>query len=182
MTWQRQSVLIVAGVAGVATVAGLLVAWFLLPSRIVSRNAVVPALRGVTLEYAVTRLSALGLRGRMAGTLADPLTPRGTVSWQSPPEGTVLPEGTVVRLGASTGPPLVVMPDVTDLDLVTAQRVIEAAGLRPGAVDVEASGIGRGIVLRTRPNPRTAVRAGATVQITISGGPREVVRDSSNRP
>ena len=41
----------------------------------------------------VARLSELGLRGKLADTVADPLTPAGTVAWQSPVAETVLPQG-----------------------------------------------------------------------------------------
>jgi serine/threonine-protein kinase len=169
------------GVVVGAAILGMMATWLLFPPRIVPRQAEVPTLRGVTTEAAVARLAALGLRGRLSGTLPDPLTPRGTISWQSPASGTLLPDGSVVRLGASTGAPLVIMPDVTDLDLHTAQRVIEAAGLRLGSTETEWSTTPAGIVLRTRPGSRSALRAGNSVLMTISRGPRER-NDSTNRP
>ena len=102
-----------------AVIAGLLVAWLLYPAPIVPRTVEVPALRGRELDGALTDLAELGLRGRQAGELDDPLVPIGRVSWQLPVEGTRLPEGAVVRLGISSGPPRVVIPDLVDLDLVT---------------------------------------------------------------
>lgn len=156
----------------VAAAGGLVVAWLLYPAPILQRQAEVPPLRGVAADQAVADLAALGLRGRIAGELDDPLTAEGTVSWQSPAAGTRLPEGALVRLGISTGAPRVVVPDLLDLDLATARLILEAAGLVAGRVDSVWSANAAGAVIRTRPEPRSAIRAGGKVDVTVSLGPR----------
>lgn len=153
-----------------AVAGGLLVAWLLYPAPIVQREAVVPQLRGVGADQAVADLAALGLRGRLAGQLDDPLTPEGTVSWQLPVMGTRLPEGSVVRLGISAGAPRVTVPDLIDLDVATATAVLDAAGLIVGRIDSTLSVAPAGTVVRTRPEPRGAIRAGGKVDMTVSRG------------
>lgn len=152
--------------------AGYLAAWLLYPAPLVVAEVEVPALRGVARDDALAQLASLGLRGRDAGELADPLVPRGTVSWQQPPAGTRLPAGSAVRVGTSTGAPMVVVPDVVAFDLALAERVLGAAGLAIGTVDTVASADPAGTVVRTRPAARSAVRAGTSVQVTVSRGPR----------
>src|SRR5690606_40924960 len=125
-----------------AVAAGLLATWLLNPSPIVTTRVAVPALRGLSSDQAIANLAAVGLRGRLAGEFADPSLPTGSVSWQSPAPGTGLPPGAIVRLGTSSGPPLVVVPEVIDLDLATAAEVIQAAGLLVGKVRSEERRVG----------------------------------------
>lgn len=160
------------GLVSAAVLAGLVVTWLLSPTPIVTRRVQVPELRGVASTQAIGTLAEIGLRGRLAGELEDPLTPAGTVAWQSPVAGTALPESSVVRLGVSSGAPRVLMPDVLDLDLASAARVITAAGLRVGPVDSIATPTPPGVVVRSRPDARQPIRAGGSVEITVSKGPR----------
>lgn len=155
-----------------AAVLGVVTAWLFNPEPFMVDEVSVPALRGMTEDAALAELTTLGLRGREADGLADPLTPRGTVSWQSPPPETMVPEGTLVRLGISTGAPRVEVPDVIGLDVPLAVRVFEAAGLVLEGVDSVRSAEAIGTVLRTQPSGRSTARAGAGVRVTVSRGPR----------
>lgn len=162
---------VVVGVIVVAAAAGYAATYALYPAPRQRGEVTVPALRGATREDALAQLDALGLRGRDGGTIADPLTPSGTVSWQSTPAETRVPVGSVVRLGVSTGAPVVEVPDVTDFDLALGRDVLEAAGLTVGGVDSVRSREPAGAILQTRPAVRTAVRAGTEMQVTVSRGP-----------
>ncbi len=159
-------VLVIVG----AVVLGVATAWLFNPEPFRVPEVSVPALRGMTRDAALAQLNELGLRGREADGLADPLTPRGTVSWQSPPPETVVPEGTLVRLGISSGAPRVEVPDVIGLDVPLAVRILEAAGLVLESVDSVRSAEAVGTILRTQPSGRSAARAGAGVQLTVSRG------------
>lgn len=165
--WQWAVGLLVAAVVG-----GLAVTWWLSPPPIASREVEVPDLRGIASAQAIAELSEGGLRGRLAAELEDPLTPAGTVSWQSPVAGTALPESAIVRLGVSSGPPRILVPDVLELDFTTASKVITTAGLRVGSIDSLFTAMPPGTVVRTRPDARQPARAGASVEITVSKGPR----------
>jgi beta-lactam-binding protein with PASTA domain len=153
-----------------AVIGGLLVTWLLYPAPLIPRSVEVPALRGVPAAQAVANLAGLGLRGRVAAEIADPLVPDGAVSWQSPAPYTVLPESTIVELGISVGQPTVMVPDLIDLDLGTAKRVLDAAGLMTGEIDSAWSRQPLGAVILTRPEARSGRRAGGTVDVTISKG------------
>lgn len=166
----------------VATVAGLITVWMLYPAPLRRQTVTVPALHGVPGDDAVMQLGNLGLKARLGPELADPLVPARAVSWQSPAPGTAVPESTIVQLGLSTGPPLVVVPDVRDLDRETAGRILEAAGLEVAAVDSLRSTVPAGLVLRTSPEPRAAARAGSGISLTLSRGNPETRRDRQNRP
>jgi eukaryotic-like serine/threonine-protein kinase len=155
-----------------AIVLGVVTAWLFNPEPFRVAEVSVPALRGMTRDAALAQLTELGLRGREGDELADPLAPRGTVSYQSPPPETVVPAGTLVRLGISTGAPRVEVPDVIGLDVPLAIRVFEAAGLVLEGVDSVRSAEAIGTILRTQPSGRSAARAGAGVKVTVSRGPR----------
>jgi len=157
-----------------AVVLGVATAWLFNPAPLTVPEVSVPALRGMTRDAALAQLTELGLRGREGDELADPLTPRGTVSYQSPPPETVVPAGTLVRLGISTGAPRVEVPDVIGLDVPLAVRVFEAAGLVLEGVDSVRSAEAIGTILRTQPSGRSAARAGAGVRVTVSRGPQPV--------
>ncbi len=125
-------------------------------------------------DSALAHLTRLGLRGKLADTVADPLTPAGTVAWQSPVAETALPQGAVVKLGVSGGSPLVSMPDVTDLDIGTARQVVEAAGLRVGKIDTVQQVVDAGTVVATVPEPGSAAHPGDAVALTVTSGPASV--------
>ena len=169
-----KSRLVVWAVAAVAlaVIGGFVVSFVLYPSSIVRGNVEVPQLRGTATDQAVSGLAAVGLRARLVGELADPLTPAGTISWQSPVAGTTLPESSVVRLGVSTGSPRVLVPELIDLDLNAASKVLQAAGLRVGKVDSVFSSIDAGVLLGSRPEARQPIRAGSRVELIVSRGPR----------
>lgn len=159
-------------VAG-AVLAGVAVSWVLYPTPLTNHERPVPALRGVPLDQALAQLNAVGLRGREAGQASDPEVAAGSVAWQVPARGTVLPESALVRLTISSGPPSVLVPNLSRLDLGTALEVLEAAGLSTGAIDSQRSrGDSAGIVIRTTPDAGKAIRAGAAVNLTVSSGPR----------
>ena len=166
--------LIVLGVIAGAAAAGYVVTCAIFPAPMIARAVQVPPLHGASVEAALDRLTRLGLRGRLADTIADPLTPAGTVSWQSPAAETMLPQGAIVQLGVSGGPPPVSMPGVSDLDAGLARQVIEAAGLRVTRIDTLRTDAGFGVVLGTSPPAGTAMHPGDTVRLSVSSGPASI--------
>lgn len=166
--------LVVLGVIAGAAAAGYVVTCAIFPAPIIARAIAVPPLYGASVEVAVARLAKLGLRGRLADTVPDPLTPAGTVAWQSPVAETRLPQGAIVKLGVSAGAPLVSVPSVADLDIGLARRVIEATGLRVARIDTVRTDAGLGIVLGTSPAAGSPARPGDSIAVTISSGPASV--------
>ena len=169
---QSRRVLTLLAFLAMAAAAGYLVTCAIFPSPLLPKSVLVPAFRGMPADSALAHLNRLGLRGKLADTVSDPLTPIGTVAWQSPVAETALPQGAIVRLGVSGGAPLVSMPDVADLDLGTARLVIEAAGLRVGRIDTIRSAPDLGAIVATIPAIGAAMHAGDLVRLTVSGGPQ----------
>ena len=116
------------------------------------------------------KLTELGLRPRLEGERNSDSFPSGIVIWQDPPEGTVLEPNSIVQLTVSSGPPLVVVPDVVGLNLPQAAKILAAAGVRVGAVDSTAAGDERGVVLATRPSAGVGRPRGAAINLMISRG------------
>ncbi len=171
---QARRTLVWLGVIAAAAAAGYVVTLAIFPSPILPHKYTVPALRGAIARDAVTRLEALRLRARITDTVADPLTPAGTIAWQSPAPQTQLPEAAVVRLAVSSGAPLVLMPDVSAFDVHLAEQVITAAGLMVAKVDTVTSPLDAGSVVGTSIAAATPVHAGDSVTIDISSGPAAI--------
>lgn len=157
-----------------AAAAGYIVTCAIFPAPILPRAATVPALRGLPAGTALAEVAHLGLRGRLADTVADPLTAAGTVAWQSPAPETMLPEGAIVRLGVSSGAAVLAAPDVTDLDLATARDVIAAAGMVVGHIDTVRNDVEAGTVVATTPAPGASAHPGDVMALQVSDGAASV--------
>jgi serine/threonine-protein kinase len=88
----------------------------------------VPAVVGRPLDEAKAELAAAGL-GAAVTEKHDDGVALGVVISQQPAKGTA-PKGSEVRLVVSKGPPPVPVPNVTDLKLGEATRILERAGFR----------------------------------------------------
>jgi serine/threonine-protein kinase len=104
----------------------------------------------------------------------------GVVLGQSPRHGTVLKEGSTVRVVASKGPPPVNIPSLAQVDCSTAQRLLAAShlsGTCPAAAQVYNAGIPANQVINWayggKVNPSVAPY-GAVITIAISKGPPPV--------
>lgn len=167
--WRRPSVGL-GVIVFVAAVAGYWSTCVLYPARLVPEREEVPALRGLDQTEAMARLTAQSLRGRVVDTVADGEAPSGSVAWQSPAPGTILPQGALVRLALSNGPPPIAVPDLEGFDVSLATTVLRAAGLTLGALDTVPSGAEVGTVVRTIPASGAAARLGQSVTLSVSRG------------
>jgi eukaryotic-like serine/threonine-protein kinase len=148
---------------------GVSVLW-LSPGSVFSKDHVLPRVLGLTEVQARSKLSELGFRPRLDGERQNDTFSRGTVIWQDPPPGTVLPPNSVVQLVVSAGPSLVAVPDVIGFNLPQATRIFAAAGVRVGGVDTVAGRQERGVVLATRPAAGVGRPRGAPIALVISRG------------
>jgi len=149
---------------------GVSVLW-LSPGSVFTKDHSLPRVLGLTETQARNKLTEVGFRPRLDGERQNDTFSRGTVIWQDPPPGTVLPPNSVVQLVVSAGPSLVAVPDVIGFNLPQATRVFSAAGVRVGVVDTVAGGLERGVVLATRPAAGVGRPRGAPVALVISRGP-----------
>lgn len=99
--------------------------------------------------------------------------PLGTVFAQDPPGGTILLQGSPVRVTvASEGAPPGTVPGVVGLDVAAARRSLTAAGYKV-AERSTVSDAPEGIVLDQNPPGGTVVPAGVTVELVVSAGSPE---------
>jgi len=132
----------------------------------------VPRVLGRPLEEARAAVIRAGFRPRLESERPSAAVPRGGVLWQDPPPGTAVEANAVVLLTPSSGPAPAAVPDVIGLALPTAEKVVEAAGIKVGRVDtVRGSGPEAGVVIATRPAPGNGRPRGSALDLVVSGPP-----------
>ena len=132
----------------------------------------VPSVVGQNLADAVTQLEGLGLVVDVRPTESED-RPEGEVLDQDPDAGDEVDAGSTVVLEASSGPPLVAVPDVVGMTSNQAGVELGRAGFEV-SFEEEASGEPEGEVLRTDPPVGTQLASGETVTVFTSTGPSEV--------
>ncbi|HEU5170357.1 MAG TPA: PASTA domain-containing protein [Gemmatimonadales bacterium] len=142
---------------------------WLSPVPLITSDHAVPRVLELPVDEAQAKLAELGFRTRVGGDRSHGSIPRGSVAWQDPPPGVVLPENSVVVLSPSAGPTPIPVPDVIGFTRAHAEKVLVAAGLRLGDVDTVASDPEAGVVIATRPAPGSGREAGAPVDLVVSG-------------
>lgn len=93
----------------------------------------------------------------------------------TPPAGTPLVTGEKLQVAVSLGEELVVVPNLANTTLLTAQATLEAAGLALGELTfVIHEEVPHDVVLRSDlPVGVQAVEAGSAVDLLVSSGPTE---------
>ena len=129
----------------------------------------VPSLVGQTLEAAQAELSSRNLVFGRVSTRAAPPAP-GSIVEQNPAAGTRVPSGTPVQLVLSTGPVLVLVPNVVGLTLEAARNQLAAVGLAAAASPAEFVADEEARVAEQDPQPLSRVATNATVQLTLASG------------
>ncbi len=117
----------------------------------------------MTFEEAQSQLAVLRLVAIEAEEFDSEMA-EGLVLSVDPAAGTELERDTEVTVTVSLGPPPVVIPDVTGLDILTASERLENAGLCIGETDGPANTP----VIGTDPPSGTTVLFGSCVRIVTS--------------
>jgi serine/threonine-protein kinase len=105
----------------------------------------------------------------------------GTVTGQAPASGTVVVEGTQVRINVSKGPKPVTVPNVIGLPYDQAASELQRQGFVAARVDVDSE-LAKGIVVDQDPNGGTNASKGSTVTLSVSRGPTtSAVPDVTNQ-
>jgi len=130
----------------------------------------VPRVLGLTVQEAEGALTEAQLRPQQPQQVRHPSYPPGIVTWQDPPPGVVVPQGTSVELSVSPGPPRIPVPDVAGHDAAVARLLLESAGLRIGSIDTAQTAAPPGVVVNTRPPAGTALSTGRNVTLVVSAG------------
>jgi serine/threonine-protein kinase len=131
----------------------------------------IPSVVGQTVEDAVAELTRAGLDARVHEVNSE--RDEGTVTAQAPEAGTVVVEGTQVRINVSKGPKPVTVPNVIGLPYDQAASELRRAGFGVTSVDVE-SGQTKGTVVDQDPSGGTSSSRGTTVTVSVSLGPSTI--------
>ena len=128
----------------------------------------IPSVVGQTDDDAVAELTRAGLVAQVAEVSSD--RDVGTVTAQSPAAGTVVVEGTQVRVNVSKGPKPVTIPNVVGLPYDQAASELQRAGFVPSKLEQE-SDQAAGIVISQTPSGGSEGSKGSSVTVTVSKGP-----------
>lgn len=158
-------------IALVAAIGFALSSSWISPGTMLTSDHAVPRVLELPEAEARQALTDAGFRPWLDGERESSDAPRGAVVWQDPPPDMVMPPGTAVQLVLSAGPAPVTVPDVVGLSQPYAERIVEAAGIKIGSVDVVGGGQEAGVVLATRPPSGHGRPRGTTVDLVVSGGP-----------
>ena len=131
----------------------------------------VPSLVGQSRDSAVAALTQLGLVAQVVEVNSD--RDEGTVTAQSLAPGTVVVEGTRVRINVSKGPKPVVVPNVVNQPYDQAALELRRNGFGVTRLDV-ASDLTEGIVVDQDPSGDSEATKGTTVTLSVSRGPSTV--------
>ncbi|OFW51412.1 MAG: hypothetical protein A2146_02655, partial [Actinobacteria bacterium RBG_16_67_10] len=128
----------------------------------------IPSVVGQSVEDAVAELTQAGLNAQVVEVNSD--EDEGTVTAQSPSSGTVVVEGTQVRINVSRGPKPLTVPNVIGLPYDQAAAELQRVGFGVARVDVN-SDLAAGIVTDQDPNGGSESSKGSTVTLSVSRGP-----------
>ena len=131
----------------------------------------VPSVVGQSRDSAVAELTQLGLDAVVAEVNSE--REQGTVVAQSLRPGTVVVEGTQVRINISKGPRPVIVPSVVNIPYDEAERRLRDEGFGVVRVDVD-SNLAAGIVTDQNPSAGTESSRGSTVTLQVSRGPSTI--------
>lgn len=158
-----------AGILAVIFALGYLGAFVLLnPGPVIAGGKAVPRVIGDRAGTAEETLRAAGFRPRRDGTRAHPEREAGEVIAQDPPEGTVLPEGSVVLLDVSDGRAQAPVPDLEGLEPAAAAVLLRAGGFRLERTERVRSAAPSGTIVGTRPGAGTPRAVGSGVTVLVS--------------
>ncbi len=161
---------VVAGAFGL----GYLITVFWFPAQVFSSDKAIPRVLDRPSDEARARIEKLGFKARIEDGEPHPKAAKGTVIWQDPAPGTVLPAGSTVHLTPSDGPAPLPVPDVIGLEEAQARMIVRAAGLAATESDSIPASADRGVVVATRPGAGVGRDPGSEVVLVVSSGPAEI--------
>ena len=130
----------------------------------------VPSVTGLRVDVATSRLREAGFEVTEERRPHDQAPP-DVVFEQNPPGGAQAPAGSAVAIVVSGGPQPIRVPDVRNRDASDAANALGQAGFRISSRREFNGDVPEGRVIRTEPEPGTALPRGSTVTVVVSGGP-----------
>lgn len=153
--------------------------FFLLPSLVQmllfpGKDVVVPNVTGKQLEQAQILLQQDNLKVNVMGKEYRPGVHENMVLRQAPLPGKLVKEGKIIQLVISTTGEKILVPDVRNLKLEEARRLLKLKNLPLGNVrNVPSNTLAQGLVSNQHPLPQAEVLEGTMVDLDISAGPEK---------
>jgi eukaryotic-like serine/threonine-protein kinase len=132
----------------------------------------VPDVEGRSATDAVAILKDAGLDANVESVPSR--EPEGTIIAQHPAAGETVKLGTSVRINASKGPELVIVPSVVGDRYQDALTTLQRAGFAVARTDVENDEVPRGLVVGQNPGEDTSQPRGSRITLSVSKGPTAV--------
>jgi len=129
----------------------------------------VPGVVGRRRDDAVVALRDAGLTPRVVEINSE--KPANTVTAQAPKAGTVLVEGSTVRINVSIGPKPIAVPSVIGVAYESAASQLQGIGFGVARTNVE-SDEPAGIVVGQDPDAGASRAKGSTITLQVSEGPK----------
>ncbi len=161
-----------AGLLALALVSGYVaMIWSMEEDRVEVPRAV-----GLDSVAATALITEAGLAPRIVAEEFSSRIPKGHISSQRPSRGTRLMLGSEVRLIVSRGTDQLAVPNLADVSLPQAKRILAETGLALGPVTTIHSEVhARDLVIAHDPPAGAAATRGAEVRILQSLGPWEEI-------
>jgi serine/threonine protein kinase/beta-lactam-binding protein with PASTA domain len=144
----------------------------------------VPSVVGQPFDTANSQLQALGFQ--VTSTFVESSEPANNVIDQTPAPGESAGKGSIVSLTVSKGPQTSTVPDVTSLDLGSAQQTLSDSGFRSRVTYQDVFDPNQeGIVLDQTPPGGTQAKPGSGVTVTVgryNGGGDTTITDTTTSP
>jgi serine/threonine-protein kinase len=139
-----------------------------------SERIPVPLVVGMTLEEAEQTIEDANLTVGRIEERPDATFPENIVIASSPVAGVEIGPSIPVDLIVSTGPEIIVLPDVTDMTERDATATLTDLGLRVTVNEEFDADVAEGTVIRTDPVADTEVQSGDFILLVVSLGPPPV--------
>jgi beta-lactam-binding protein with PASTA domain/predicted Ser/Thr protein kinase len=171
---QSSYVLAIVGLLALLAI-GIFLLWQLLagPSTPAAPETVaVPQLAGLTLQEAYDALEEVDLSSNFREVPSLEVE-RGRVIESNPPAGDEVEPATRIELLVSAGPEEFPIPNVTDVDIETAQNLLTTGGFLVGVITQQDNqDIEEGTVISQSPRPGTQAPPETPVDLVVSAGAR----------
>lgn len=139
-----------------------------------AKSVTVPKIVGNSEEEALKLLEGFGLKGKKTGEAASDKYATGEVCSQSPGEGDIAPQGSVVEYEVTAAGEQIVLSDLSNIEQSQAQAFLLTKGLKC-EIDTsrQSDTVEPGHVITTEPAAGTTLSEGDTVTLFVSQEPSD---------
>ncbi len=177
---RKKILLILIPLALLVIISGFISGWYFKSKKtnpnnpaVTAKNTTVPNIMGMNEKDAEKAVTDRHLKFQVVKTEKSD-KPAGTVISFSPDEGTSVAIDTEVRVYISSGAETFKIPELKELDLASAIKMIENSGFQVGAKTFENSDtVAKDLVAKQTPEAGTQADKNSKIDIVISKGPAQ---------